>query len=71
MAQASDWGFLLNSEASYEFANNRVRDYLDSFDVVWGICTSFGDIEPLDELEERYPIFADLSWDLFEPGVVV
>ena len=71
MAQASDWGFLLNSEASYEFANNRVHDYLDSFDEVWAICTSFGDIEPLDDLEKRYPIFADLSWDLFEPGVVV
>ena len=61
----------MNNEASFEFADNRVRDYLESFDTVWQICTSFGDLEPLDDLEKRYPIFADLSWDLFEPGVVV
>ncbi|MDF1753481.1 MAG: DUF1957 domain-containing protein [Verrucomicrobiales bacterium] len=71
MAQASDWGFLLNNEASHDYAEAKVRGYLDAFDVVWGICTSFGDIAPLDELEKRYPIFADIEWDLFRPNVMV
>ena len=71
MAQASDWGFLLNNEASSDFAANRIRGYLDSFDQVWDICTSFGELEPLEELEKRYPIFADIGWDLFAPNVVV
>lgn len=71
MAQASDWGFLMNNEASHDFAENRVKEYLDAFDVAWGICTSFGDISPFDELEKRYPIFQDVEWNLFEPGVKV
>lgn len=71
MAQASDWGFLMNNEASHEFAENRLNGYLESFDKVWGICTSFGDLSPLDEIEKNYPIFSDIEWELFKPGVVV
>ncbi len=71
MAQASDWSFLLNNEGSAGFAKDSLSDYIDSFDQVWEICTTFGDISPLDDLEHRYPIFADLAWDTFQPNVVV
>ena len=71
MAQASDWGFLMNGAASQEFANTKVKDFIQSFDQVWEICTSFGPLDPLDELEKRYPVFSEISWDLYEPSVVV
>lgn len=70
MAQASDWSFLLNNQASRAFAESTVRNYLAAFDTVWKICTSFGDTSPLDELEKRYPIFSDVQWNAFQPGTV-
>ncbi len=71
MAQASDWGFLLNNEASFAYAEEKVKDYLEAFDTVWKVCTSFGDLAPLEEIEKRYPIFSDIAWDLFQPNVSV
>ncbi len=71
MAQGSDWSSLMNAESSRTFAEEKLRDYLDAFDRAWEICTSFGDPAPLEELEKRYPIFSDIEWDHFKPGIVV
>ncbi|MEO0414745.1 MAG: 1,4-alpha-glucan branching protein domain-containing protein [Verrucomicrobiota bacterium] len=67
MAQSSDWGFLMNNEASADFAKGKVQKHLDAFDQIWEVCTSFGDLSAVEPLKAENPIFNDLPWDMYEP----
>lgn len=67
-AQSSDWSFLILNEASYEYAENRVREHLARFDRIRALSTLDGVQDDLLQ-EEMDPetAFSDLPWNLYEP----
>jgi len=66
LAQASDWSFLMRSEASRTYAECRFRQHLENFDEAGRVAAGLISEKELESLVETDPIFPDLPWNIFE-----
>lgn len=67
LAQSSDWAFLLRTPPSRDYAEKRIRDHLANFDRLWNLSMENDPESVLESVEQAYPVFPDLPWNLYEP----
>lgn len=68
LSMASDWAFMMYNKSSSEYAQKRVRDHLENFNVVYSnMCKNAVNTEWLVKAEKRNTIFSDIDYNIFNP----
>ncbi|MDX9934177.1 MAG: DUF1957 domain-containing protein, partial [Sphaerochaetaceae bacterium] len=66
LAMASDWPFIIHSGTSVNYAEQRVRDHLANFNVVYeNMCKNAVNTEWLIKAEKRNIVFSDMDYNMF------
>lgn len=68
LAMASDWPYIMYDRTSVTYAENRLRNHLGSFHVVYSnMCKNAVNTEWLIKSEKRNAIFPDMDYNIFKP----
>ena len=72
LAMASDWPYIIHDKTSVTYAEQRVKNHLGSFNVVYSnMCRNAVNTEWLVKSEQKNSIFPEMDYNIFAPQIKV